>query len=389
MLQIPSNCTGCYACVNICPANCIMMKESESGILNPVIDQLCINCGQCEKICPVLHMPEINKETVAYAMKNCDENVRKSSTSGGIFFLLSEYVLDRGGIIWGAAYDSDFSVRHIAVSDRKELSLLQGAKYVQSVIGTSFQEVKRELQKGCIVLFSGTPCQCAGLKSFLGKEYENLVTVDVVCHGVPSPKVWQAYIDYRSQKENAGNRPVKINLRSKTSGWSHYGYSTEFDYGNGKISRIHNSQDLFMKAFGGNICLRASCSDCSAKGVERCTDFTLGDYWGIWNQHPEFDDNKGTSVVFVHSQKGRDILNQVRENTEYLEVDIKDAYRENGSMVYSSAMHAEREDFLKRVTAENFEEIISQYFPEHIEKRMGRLHSIIRKAKNAVNKICR
>ena len=350
---------------------------------------LCINCGQCEKICHVLHMPEMNTETVAYAMKNCDENVRKRSTSGGIFSLLAEYVLERDGIVWGAAYDSDFFVRHIAVSDRKELSLLQGAKYVQSVIGTSFQEVKRELQKGRIVLFSGTPCQCAGLKSFLGKEYKNLITVDMVCHGVPSPKVWQAYIDYRSQKENSGKRPVKINMRSKASGWSYYGYSTEFDYGNGKISRMQNSQDLFMKAFVGNICLRSSCSDCIAKGVERCTDFTLGDYWGIWNQHPEFDDNKGTSVVLVHSQKGREILNQVRKNTEWLEVNIKDAYRENGSLVNSSAMHIGRADFLKRVTADNFEEIVSQYFPEHIEKRMGLLYSVKRKAKNILNKICR
>ena len=390
MLQIPSNCTGCHACVNICPANCIIMKESESGFLNPMINQsLCINCGQCEKICHVLHMPEMNTETVAYAMKNCDENVRKRSTSGGIFSLLAEYVLERDGIVWGAAYDSDFFVRHIAVSDRKELSLLQGAKYVQSVIGTSFQEVKRELQKGRIVLFSGTPCQCAGLKSFLGKEYKNLITVDMVCHGVPSPKVWQAYIDYRSQKENSGKRPVKINMRSKASGWSYYGYSTEFDYGNGKISRMQNSQDLFMKAFVGNICLRSSCSDCIAKGVERCTDFTLGDYWGIWNQHPEFDDNKGTSVVLVHSQKGREILNQVRKNTEWLEVNIKDAYRENGSLVNSSAMHIGRADFLKRVTADNFEEIVSQYFPEHIEKRMGLLYSVKRKAKNILNKICR
>lgn len=390
MLRIPLNCTGCRACVNICPKKCIAMKEDKEGFSFPMINITeCMQCNLCDKVCPVLDMTEINAETVAYAMKNCDENVRKRSTSGGIFSLLAEYVLERDGIVWGAAYDSDFFVRHISVSDRKELSLLQGAKYVQSVIGTSFQEVKRELQKGRIVLFSGTPCQCAGLMSFLGKEYKNLITVDVVCHGVPSPKVWQAYIDYRSQKENAGKRPVKINMRSKASGWSHYGYSTEFDYGNSKISRIQNSRDLFMKAFVGNICLRSSCSDCIAKGVDRCTDFTLGDYWGIWNQHPEFDDNKGTSVVFVHSKKGMEILNQVRENTVCLEVDIKAAYRENGSVVNSSAMHTARGDFLAEVTAENFEEIVSRHFPQNAEKQKRLLYSIKRKARNAFLRLCR
>lgn len=380
MLKIPTNCTGCYACADICPANCIKMKETEAGFLAPVIEEaLCINCDQCEKVCSVLHMPKTSTYTEAYAMNNKNEYIRNRSTSGGLFFLFADYVLNKEGIVFGAAYDFDFSVHHIAVSSREELSMLQGAKYVQSVIGNSYQVVKRELQKGRMVLFSGTPCQCAGLKSFLGKECENLITVDVVCHGVPSPKVWQAYIDYRSQKENAGNRPVKINLRSKASGWSHYGYSTEFDYGNGKISRIHNSQDLFMKAFGGNICLRSSCSDCCAKGVERCTDFTLGDYWGIWNQHPEFDDNKGTSVVFVHSQKGQNVLKQLSDKIDCLEVDIEDAYRENGSMVNSSPAYPGRDEFLEQITADNFEDLVKKYFPLKSAQKLGILHRIMHK----------
>ena len=356
------------------------MKKVESGFLTPEIDiSSCINCGQCEKVCPVIHMPEISTQTVAYAMKNRSQNERMKSTSGGVFPLFAEYVLDREGVIFGAAYDSDFSVRHIKVCERKDLSLLQGAKYVQSVIGTSFLEVKRELASGRLVLFSGTPCQCAGLKSFLGKPYENLITVDIICHGVPSPKVWQAYVDYRTQRENEGIRPFRINMRSKSSGWSHYGYSTEFDYGDEKISQIGNSYDLFMKAFVGNICLRSSCSDCKTKGVERCTDFTLGDYWGIWNQHPEFDDNKGTSVVFVHTQKGREILEQLSDKVDCLKVDIEDAYKENGSLVNSSPAHSGRDEFLEQITADNFEDLVKKYFPQESVQKSGLLQRIKRK----------
>ena len=372
MFQIPLNCTGCHACINICPANCIMMRKSKTGFLIPEIDVTsCISCGQCEKVCPILHMPEISTHTVSYAMKNKSQNERSKSTSGGIFPLLAEYVLSRGGAIFGAAYQSDFSVRHIEIFDKKNLSLLQGAKYVQSEIGTSFSDIKRELLSGRLVLFSGTPCQCAGLKSFLKKSYENLIIVDMICHGVPSPKVWQAYVDYRSQKENGGIRPLSINMRSKASGWSYYRYSTEFNYGEGKISQIENSHDLFMKIFIGNICLRASCSDCKMKGVERCTDITLGDYWGIWDQYPDFDDNKGTSVVFVHSKKADKILTELKDKYDWLKIDIEDAYRENISLIASSKAHGNRSKFLEQITFENFEELIIKYFPSVEVKKAG------------------
>lgn len=376
MLQIPFNCTGCHACASICPKNCIQMQETGEGFLFPVIDTAkCIQCSRCEKVCPVLQTLKGDQHTLAFAVKSKNSAEREISTSGGVFPLLAEWTLNKGGIVFGAAYDEDFAVRHVAVADRKMLCLLQGAKYTQSVIGTSFREAEKELKSGRQVLFSGTPCQCAGLKSYLGKEYDNLLLVDLICHGVPSPKVWQDYIDYRSLKENDGKRPVKINMRSKSSGWSRYGYSTEFDYGNGKVTRIHNSQDLFMKAFVGNICLRSSCSDCKAKGVERCTDVTLGDYWGIWNQHPEFDDNKGTSVVFVHSQKGRMIMEQLQDEMDCLEVEIEDAYKENGSLINSSAAHPARAEFFERVTADNFEELIHKYFPQE-SRRAGILQKI-------------
>lgn len=376
-LASKSQCTGCQACASICPKNCISMVTAGDGFRFPDISiENCVQCGKCEKVCPVLHTQIVSTNTLAFAIKNRNEKERKDSTSGGIFSLLAKFVLNQNGIVFGAAYSENFEVKHVAITDSNHLSLLQGAKYTQSIAGNAFEEAKKELETGRTVLFSGTPCQCAGLKSFLGKAYDNLLTVDLICHGIPSPKVWQAYIDYRSQKENNGVRPQRINMRSKSSGWSRYEYSTEFDYGDGKISRIGNGHDLFMKAFVGNICLRASCSDCKMKGVERCTDFTLGDYWGIWNQHPEFDDNKGTSVVFVHTQKGREILEQLSDKMDCLKVDIKDAYKENESLVNSSRPHPCREEFLKQITADNFEELVKKYFLQESAQKPGLLQRI-------------
>ena len=378
MFQIPSTCTGCHACAAICPEKCIDMKDRGEGFLFPAINmEKCIHCNRCEKVCPVLHMPNRNQHTQAFALKSKDDAEREQSTSGGVFPLLARTILDAGGIIYGAAYDNDFSVRHIAVEDSENLPFLQRTKYVQSTLGRIFSEVEEQLKAGRQVLFSGTPCQCAGLRAFLGKEYENLMLVDLICHGVPSPKVWQTYIDYRAGKENGGARPVKIDMRSKTSGWSRY--STEFNYGNGKITRIQNSQDPFIRAFIGNICLRDSCSECLVKGVERCTDLTLGDYWGIWNQHPEFNDEKGTSIVFTHSEKGKNALKRLKEQTEWLEIGTEDGYRENVSMVLSSQPHQKRKEFLDRVTSENFGEVVKEYFPPIAAKKPGVWERVKRK----------
>ena len=379
MIRVPFNCTGCHACVSVCPNNCIAMVVNEEGFSFPEINtSKCIQCNLCDRICPVTNEQVKSTHTQAYGIKNKNETERRDSSSGGVFSLLAEQILVHGGVVFGAAYNDDFAVQHIAVRDKKDLSRLRNAKYTQSMIGNSFKEIETLLKSGRKVLFSGTPCQCSGLKQFLRKEYDNLLLVDLICHGVPSPKVWQMYINYRSLKENNGKRPVRINMRSKKTGWSHYGYSTEFDYGDGKISQIENGHDLFMKAFVGNICLRSSCSDCKMKGVERCTDFTLGDYWGIWNQHPEFDDNKGTSVVFVHTQKGREILEQLSDKMDCLKVDIEDAYKENGSLVNSSRPHPCRDEFFKQITADNFEELVKKYFPQESVQKPGLLQRIKR-----------
>ena len=363
MIKVPFTCTGCSACMNICPQNCIVMKKHQDGFSYPQIDSSrCIACNQCESVCPILNNPKSSNETAAFAIKNKNTKERVRSTSGGVFPLLAEYVIERNGIVFGAAYTSDFSVQHIVITEMEEIVLLQGAKYTQSTIGFCYSEIRSQLNTGRLVLFSGTPCQCNGLKAYLKRDYDNLIVVDIICHGVPSPKVWQSYIEYRIKKENSGKKPIAINMRSKTSGWSRYSYSTVFKYENKKVSSIPNNRDLFMKAFIGNICLRNSCSECSAKGVNRCTDFTLGDYWGIWDQYPEFDDDKGINIIFIHSKKGKNILSQLKDKFECIEVDINDAYRENMSLVVSSKVHEKRNEFLERTTSDNFEEMVSIYF---------------------------
>ena len=359
------------------------MQPDALGFLYPVVDESkCADCGLCDKVCAFNEHYDTSLNfqlPVVFAVRHKDPKEIETSRSGAAFIAISDYVLDNGGVVYGAGFGDNFKVVHKRAHSKCQRDGFKGSKYVQSDLRGIFRQVKNDLQDKKTVLFSGTPCQCAGLKSFLGKKYDNLITVDMICHGIPSPKVWQAYIDYRSKIENEGKRPFKINMRSKSSGWSYYGYSTMFDYGNGKVSCIRNSQDLFMKAFIGNICLRSSCSDCMMKGIERCTDFTLGDYWGIWNQYPKFDDNRGTSAVFVHSQRGREILNQLKPKIDCLKVDIKDAYRENRSLIDSSGMHTGRKEFLMQVKSDNFADLINQYFSERREKQMGVLWRIQKK----------
>lgn len=362
--KIGNDCTSCTACINICPKQCISIEKNEDDFDYLRIDKSkCVRCNKCENICPVIN--EINSTSLsikAYAIKNKDEKIRLNSTSGGVFSLLANYVLENNGYVVGAAYDRTFNVKHIIVNDKSELYKLRGAKYIQSELGNIFTEIKQLLIHNKLVLFSGTPCQCIGLKSYLKKDYRNLIIVDLICHGVPSSKVWQSYIDYRANKENNGIRPIKINMRCKDSGWTNYAYSTEFTYENGKKTLISSENDLFMKAFVGNICLRPSCSNCKAKGLKRTADFTLGDYWGIWNQCPEFDDDKGVSAVFVHSDKAIELLHRLNNQLELLEVDVQKAYEDNSSFIKPSKSNLNRNEFLKHINANNFEELINKYF---------------------------
>ena len=251
-------CNGCTVCANICPMGCIAMVPDEEGFLRPAIDAAkCVDCGLCRKVCPIL--PESTSavgKTIAYAAINPDEAVRQSSTSGGIFTLLCQWVLNRGGVIFGAVYNDQFEVVHCQAETAEELVRFRGAKYAQSRLDDTFQQVAFCLKKDRYVLFSGTPCQVGGLVAFLGKSYEKLILTDLICHGVPSPKVWERYIRYRSQQDTRGETPSAINLRSKETGWP--GYSIRFDYADGQHYSAPNSHDPYLRGFVQNLYLRPS-----------------------------------------------------------------------------------------------------------------------------------
>lgn len=354
------DCCGCNACVTVCAKRCITMQSDEQGFLYPIVDkEMCVDCGLCEKVCPVLNQNEPLKPLKVYAAKNRNEEIRMQSSSGGIFTVLSEAVINEGGIVFGAKFDADWNVVHDWTDTIEGLADFRGSKYVQSVIGSSYKEAKDFLLQGRKVLFSGTPCQIAGLKKYLRKEYDNLLTVDVVCHGVPSPLVWRTYLDEVSQiirtKCGAGKNMVSLSLnelpvitgisfRDKTNGWKKFGFRIRCAASKAAENLVSESADdvllyetldknLFMQIFLKNLNLRPSCYACPSKSGKCNSDITLADYWGIGVHHPEWDDDKGTSLILVNSKKGGSSLDNL--NIEKTETSYIQGLRGNPSIEHS------------------------------------------------------
>ena len=351
-------CTGCTACASACQNGCIAMTADENGFLYPAIDaQNCVECGLCEKACPVMTpFPKAENVPKAYAAYSNDEQMRLDSSSGGIFTEIAKAILQQDGAVFGAAYNNRFEVVHVCAEDEENLAKLRGAKYAQSDLQGIFANVKAQLEQGRKILFSGTPCQVGGLKAFLRKDYDNLLTVDFVCHSVPSPMAWQAYVQYRAKLDHGGELPESINLRAKSTGWSHYQYSNLFQYPNG-INHVTGSGDsLYMKLFVGGYISRVSCANCQFKGYSRISDLTIGDFWGIWDIAPEMDDNKGTSVLLVQSKRGAELLDQISNRLMLKEVSCEEASRQNPAMIKTSAPNDRRQSTLALIQKGRFAE---------------------------------
>ena len=376
------DCTGCTACFSVCPENCISMNKDKDGFNYPEVNHdRCTECSLCIKICPVINVPVVNNIPKAYACINKDELLRMQSSSGGIFTAIAGVILDRNGIVFGAAFDENFNVAHQSANSHEELQKLRGSKYVQSQINTSYINTKSFLDQGRLVLFSGTPCQIAGLKAYIQKDYKNLFCVDLICHGVPSPKVWTKYVKFRC--ELASSSPQRISFRRKDYGWKRYSVSFLFKNDTEYLNNLRD--DIYMKAFLKNISLRPSCYSCKFKMIHRQSDITLADFWGVDNIFPDMDDDKGTSLIFVNSENGNFLFNAIKNKMQYREVEISKAIKYNSSAVNSVVPHPARAEFFKNIDFLSFDKLVCKYCSDPISVRIKNYTKIFLKKVGLLN----
>lgn len=356
MIQIvdKAKCTGCHACLNICPRSCIEMKEDEQGFKYPEVDSVnCVDCGMCEQVCHMTKSDITSQPTEAYGAKNKDLEERMNSSSGGIFALMAKWILDRGGSVYGAAFNKDYEVEHIRVTDKKDLKKLQTSKYVQSIIGKTYSEVRDDLLADKYVLFTGTPCQIAGLKVFLRKDFDKLFCQDIMCHGVPSPKLWKKYLN----ELNAGVIK-RISFRDKAEGWADFHVVIEGQ--KRSVSDVFN-KNTYMRAFLADASLRPSCYNCHYKNLEYAGDFCLGDFWGIEEFCPEINDNKGVSLLLINTSKGKELLDKVRDNIELKDVPTEAARVKNGAAVNGAAMNEKNTALYNNIDNMTVHRIVEKY----------------------------
>ena len=364
MIRITDNkdCCGCHACASVCARHSITMQEDNEGFLYPVVDRsTCTDCGLCEKVCPVINQDAPSKPLKVYAARNRDEEIRRQSSSGGIFTSLAEAVIREGGVVFGAKFDKDWNVVHAWTDTIEGIADFRGSKYVQSTIGNTYREAREFLKQGRKVLFSGTPCQIAGLRKFLRKEYDNLLAVDVVCHGVPSPLVWRKYLEETREnlraERDAGKNTVSsslmdlpvitgISFRDKTHGWKKYGFRLRYaasEAAGNSVSISANDRtflqpfpdNVFMKGFLKNLYLRPSCYACSSRSGKSGSDISIADFWGVQNYYPEFDDDRGVGLVLVNTEKGRKAYEQI--NADSMESTYEQGLNHNPCLEHSVA----------------------------------------------------
>lgn len=363
-----TNCCGCQACANICPKKCIVMKADEEGFLYPNVDKsACVKCGLCEKVCPILHKPQTFPVLNTYAAKHTSAEVKLKSSSGGMFTALAEVILKEGGVVFGAAFDKEWSVIHTFAENLQDLDNLRRSKYVQSSIGNTYQQAKAFLEQGRQVLFTGTPCQIAGLRSFLGKEYDNLLTADLFCHGVPSPAVWQKFLNENTQKEKIS----AIDFRHKQFGWD--ASFLKISYRDGtylpklpfylkplrNLKRGSLLRRVYKLSFGiSNLYERPSCHACNFKGLDKMADFSVGDLWGVQKTYPAQYDKQGTSALLVNTVKGQRLLNKCALCKT--EIDIEKVVQYNPYLISSVKPNPKRAEFFARYQNENFNKLVRE-----------------------------
>lgn len=348
-------CSGCGACAQVCPVNCIEMRHDREGFIYPFANvDKCVECGRCNDICPIDNIAkekdcsQIFKEPQAFAARIKDDVIREDSSSGGIFSLVANYILEEQGYVYGCILNDKLEAVHIGISSKEELHAMRGSKYVQSVIGDTYEEVKKNLKLNKKVLFVGTPCQAAGLYSYLdNKKYPNLVIIDFICHGVPSPMIFKDYIKMQEKQNNS--KITEFRFRNKDKGWNQSGLQlgTKAIYENKmEVRKYPAFKDRYMNAFLDDICLRPSCYNCNFKSVPKVyADITIADFWGINKIDKKMNDKKGLSLVLINSENGKKIWDIVSEKAEFSQYDFETAIKKNPPLIKSAKNNSSRDKF--------------------------------------------
>jgi len=369
MLQLinKSECTGCYACFSVCPTGSISMLIDKEGFWYPLINQdACINCNKCVKSCPILKNNTVDNNPIAYAAYHKNEDIRMQSSSGGVFTAISEFVIRNDGVVCGASFNDAFNVVHRSIETIDDVRKIRGSKYVQSRICNVYKEVENLLELKRFVLFTGTPCQIAGLKSYLRNENDYLFTQDIICHGVPSPKVWQKYLAQHSLKDDIKS----VSFRNKDTGWARFSMKVT---SSGKEYRRDLSKDNFLKAFLSNLSLRPSCYHCHFKSLHRQSDITLADFWGIEVILPNMNDDKGISLVLINSEKGNQLFQEIKNELTCKPVNVSEATKYNKAATQSVPIPKKREYFFNYLDQIAFDRLVAQCTKVSLITCYGRL----------------
>lgn len=380
------HCCGCSACVHICPKHSISFQEDKEGFLYPKVDlETCVDCGLCEKVCPIINQDSEREPQKVYAAKNNDETIRLKSSSGGVFTLLAEKIIEDGGVVFGARFNENWEVVHDYADTIEGLEQFRGSKYVQSAVGESFKQAEIFLKAGRKVMFTGTPCHIAGLKKFLRKDYKNLLAVDFVCHGVPSPLVWRMYLEEEIARQgDAGKNSVfaspkdapvltGVNFRDKSVGWKKFSFVLSFSKAsaageqNTVLSSVFTEND-YMRAFLSNLSLRPSCYNCPAKAGRSGADLTIGDFWGIDKVRQEIDDDKGISLALTYCE------NVLMDSSLFMdEIPYTDAVRYNKCIINSVNEPVNRGYFFKQLNRGGFKKSFRDVLSSSLIYRVKRI----------------
>ena len=379
MIEIKNkeNCCGCSACYSVCPKNCITMSEDEEGFLYPHVDKnICIDCGLCEKVCPILRYQQPKpKAQKAFVVQHRDKTVLAQSTSGGAYTAIAKWILDKDGVVFGVRLNDLFEAEHCYIERYDDLRLFRNSKYVQSKIGDTYKQVRDYLKEGRIVLYSGTPCQLEGLFQFLrNKQYDNLYTVDVVCRAVPSPLVLRKYLEM--QKDMFASDLMDVKFRDKYHGYKYSSLSLFSKCGKDYHEGIDT--DVYLRSFFSGTNIRQSCPVCKFRNRYRRTDFTIWDCFNIDDFSPELDNDKGATRILCQSVRSVELLKELKSEMKVIEIDPEKAVRGVRELVSGPTLHPQRAAFFSDLNEKKTAEVFHEYFPitmRHLLEKQARLWS--------------